>query len=233
LVFRYLDLLDTDFMLFLSLFGATVLALVLGIAFHEFSHAATATALGDTTAQRQGRLSLNPLVHLDPVGTVLLFLLGFGWGKPTPVNPYALRTGPRGMAIVAAAGPISNFVIATLLATPIRLGWVPWHNPFTVILDTTGWGSSDYLGLVLGAAVFLNVILGVFNLIPLAPLDGFKVALGILPPDLARPLARLEQYGMAILMILFFMPLVIGINPLGEIMVPAVEGITDALLGIA
>jgi Zn-dependent protease len=232
LVFRYIDLLDSDVMLFLSLFGATVLALVLGIAFHEFSHAATAAALGDTTAQRQGRLSLNPLVHLDPLGTALLFLLGFGWGKPTPVNPYALRTGPRGMALVAVAGPISNFIFAILLAIPIRLGYASFDQVLTGSVSTSGWEFSDYLGVFLGFGVVLNVILGVFNLIPLAPLDGFKVALGILPTDLARPLARLEQYGMAILMILFFMPLVIGINPLGEIMIPAVEGITDALLGI-
>ena len=232
MVFRYIDLLDTDVMLFVAFFGAAVTALVLGIAFHEFSHAAAATALGDTTAQRQGRLSLNPLVHLDPAGTALLFLVGFGWGKPTPVNPLALRTGRRGMALVAAAGPISNFFFAALLAIPIRLGFATFEEVFTTNVSTSGWDFSDYLGVFLGAGVVFNVILGVFNLIPLAPLDGFKVALGVLPQELARPLARLEQYGMAILLALFFMPFVLGFNPLGEVMVPAVEGISDALMGI-
>jgi Zn-dependent protease len=233
LVFRYLDLLEIDFFLFLAFFGAAVLALLLGIAFHEFSHALAATALGDPTAQRLGRLTLNPIAHLDPAGTLLLFLAGFGWGKPVPVNPYALRNGPRaGMAMVAAAGPLSNFLMAALLAIPIRLGWAPWHNPFEVILSTSAWGMDDYLGLFLGSGILLNVILGVFNLIPLAPLDGFKVALGILPVELARPIAQLERYGMAILLLLFFLPYLTGINILGEVMVPAVEGIAGALTGV-
>lgn len=233
MIFRYLDLLDIDFSLFLAFFGAAVLALLLGIAFHEFSHALVASALGDQTARRLGRLSLNPLAHLDPAGTLLLFLVGFGWGKPVPVNVYALRNGPRtGMAVVAAAGPLSNLLIAALLATPVRLGWTPWRDPFAFIATTAGWDMADYVGLFLSAGVLLNVILAVFNLIPVAPLDGFRVWVGLLPVELARPVARLERHGIAILMLLFFLPFLVGVNPLGEVMVPAVQGIAGALTGV-
>lgn len=228
----YLDLLDKDFFLFLAFFGAVTLALVLGIAFHEFSHALSASLLGDQTARKLGRVSLNPLVHLDPFGTLLLFLAGFGWGKPTPVNPYALRNGPRtGMAMVAAAGPISNLTFAVLLSVPIWLG-IPTHNPFAFIVSTADWGFSDYFGLFLSAGVLLNVILAVFNLLPLAPLDGFKVAIGLLPVELARPIARLERYGILILMGLFFLGPYVGINFFGWVVLPLVEGIAGTLIDL-
>ena len=227
----YFDLLRIDFLLFLAFAGAVTLALVLGIAFHEFCHALSASALGDQTARRLGRVSLNPLVHLDPLGTALLFFVGFGWGKPTPVNPYALRNGPRtGMAVVALAGPVSNFAVATVLAIPIRLDLVQGHSPFLVV-STNGWGVGDYVGLFLGAAILLNVILGVFNLIPLAPLDGFKVALGVLPADLARPIAQLERYGMVILIGLIFLGPLLGIDIFGRIILPTVDGIAGVLTG--
>ncbi len=231
----YLDLLRIDFFLFVAFAGAVTVALVLGIAFHEFCHALSASALGDQTAARQGRLSLNPLVHLDPLGTLLLFVAGFGWGKPTPVNPYALRNGPRtGMAVVAAAGPVSNLAIAALMAVPIRLGWTPWHSPFVVagISSTAGWTATDYLGLFLSAGVLLNSILAVFNLLPLAPLDGFKLWVGLLPIELARPIYRLERYGMVILMGLFFLGPAVGIDFFGWVVRPSVEGIARGLTGV-
>lgn len=233
MIFRYSRLLEIDFRLFLAFFGAGVLALLVGIAFHEFCHAFTANALGDSTARRMGRLSLNPRVHLDPAGTLLLFVAGFGWGKPVPVNAFALRNGPRtGMAMVAAAGPLSNLLIAAVLSVPIRLDPSLWHNPFAFIASTAGWSTADYFGLFLSAGILFNIILAVFNLLPLAPLDGFRVWVGLLPRDLARPLARLEQYGIPILMVLFFLPWLVGINPLGEIMVPAVDWIAGALTGV-
>jgi len=228
----YIRLLDIDFFLFVAFAGAVTTALVLGIAFHEFCHALSASMLGDQTAARQGRLSLNPLVHLDPLGTILLLLAGFGWGKPTPVNPYNMRVEPRtGMAISAAAGPISNLFIAAVMGLPIRLGWVPWHNPF-VVTGTAGWTGDDYIGLFLSAGVLLNSILCVFNLLPFAPLDGFKVALGVLPEDLGRPLLRLERYGIFILMALFFLGPAVGIDIFDWIIRPAVEGIAGALAGV-
>lgn len=222
-------LLQSDgFAEFLALFGAVVLVL-LGISLHEFSHALSASALGDQTARRLGRVSLNPAVHLDPFGTVLLLIAGFGWGKPTPVNPMALRNGRMGMATVAACGPISNLVIAAALAAPIRFGVVEWHAPFS---STLGWTSGDYVGLFLSFSILLNVILALFNLLPIAPLDGFKVAVGILPIDLARSFVKTEQYGMPILMILLFMPYLIGVSPFQEILLPAVDRIVGILTGV-
>lgn len=210
-----------------------MLALLLGIAFHEFSHALVATALGDRTAERLGRLSLNPVVHLDPAGTMLMLLAGFGWGKPVPVDVRALRGDPRvGMAMVAAAGPLSNLVLATALAMPIRMGWTPWHDPFRVINSTNGWEMADYLGLFFSAAVLLNVILAVFNFLPLAPLDGFRVAVGVLPIELARPIAQLERYGIVILMALFFAGPLFGIYFFDWVVRPPVEAIAEALTGI-
>lgn len=211
-----------------------MLALLAGIAFHEFSHALVATLLGDRTAQRLGRLSLNPMAHLDATGTFLLLLAGFGWGKPVPVDARALRGDPRtGMALVAAAGPVSNLVLATALAMPIRLGWTPFHDPFVRISSTAGWGLSDYLGLLFYATVFFNCVLAVFNLLPLAPLDGFRVAVGLLPIELARPVAQMERYGILILMGLFFLvPMLTGYNFFAHVVRPPVEGIAEALTGI-
>ena len=117
----------------------------------------------------------------------------------------------------------------------MRLGWTPWHNPFDpfTILGTAGWGAADYIGLFLSAGVLLNCILAVFNLLPVAPLDGFKIWVGLLPIAVARPLARLEQYGMLILMGLFFLvPAVFGINFFGRIVLPAVDRIASTLTGV-
>lgn len=230
MLYYYAELLDDGFMVFLSFAGAVTLALLLGIALHEFCHALVATSLGDSTAQRLGRLTVNPLAHLDPFGTMLMLLAGFGWGKPVPVNAYALRNGPRsGMAAVAAAGPFSNLLIASAMALPIRMGWTPYHTPFD--LSVHDWTSSDYLGLFFTAGVLLNCTLAVFNFLPLAPLDGFRVWTGILPIELARPLYRLEPYGMLILMALFFLAPFVGINFFGAVVRPTVEWLAETLTG--
>jgi Zn-dependent protease len=232
LFFYYSRLLDDGFFVFLAFAGAVTFALLLGIAFHEFCHALVASALGDSTAQRLGRLTLNPLAHLDPFGTLLLFIAGFGWGKPVPVNASALRNGPRtGMAMVAAAGPVSNLAIAWAMAVPIRLGWTAFHNPFNLFVSTGAWRASDYLGLFFTAAVLLNCTLAVFNFLPLAPLDGFRVWTGVLPIEIAQPIMRLEPYGMLILMALFFLGPAIGLNFFDEIVRPTVEGLSKAFTG--
>ena len=229
--YYYSQLLDDGFFVFLAFAGAVTAALLLGIAFHEFCHALIASALGDTTAQRLGRLTLNPLAHLDPFGTMLMFLAGFGWGKPVPVNAHALRNGPRtGMAMVAAAGPMSNLAIAWALAIPIRLGWTPYHTPFNATVFD--WQASDYLGLFFTAGVLLNCTLAVFNFLPLAPLDGFRVWTGVLPIEIARPMMRMEQYGMLILMALFFLLPLIGINFFDEVVRPPVQGLAKAMTGV-
>jgi Zn-dependent protease len=233
LFWYFLSFRDATFLLFVTFAGAAALALVMGIAFHEFCHALCASALGDQTAARQGRLTLNPLAHLDPLGSFLLLFVGFGWGKPTPVNPRNLRNGRTGMAMVAAAGPVSNLLVAAVLAMPIRLGWVNWHNAYLRIDSTAGWTGQDYLGVFLAAGIGINCVLAVFNLLPLAPLDGFKVFLGILPSELAIPLARMERYGIVILMAAFFLgPFLFNVNVFGAVIEPIVTALSHALTGV-
>lgn len=207
----YLDDLAANPQVFLVYLAAFMVAILTGLAFHEFCHAWAANELGDDTAARQGRLTLNPLAHLDPIGSVLLLLFGFGWAKPTPVNPWRLKNGPRrGNAMVAFAGPASNFVFAAIAALPIRLGLV--ESSFgTNIQAVIRYGNGeDFVFLFLYFVISLNVLLGIFNLIPLPPLDGFKVFTGILPRGMADGLERLAPYGPGILMAL----LVIGfVNP--------------------
>ncbi len=192
--------------------AAFVIAFVTGIAFHEFSHAWAANELGDDTAARAGRLTLNPFAHLDPLGTALLLFVGFGWGKPTPVNPYRLRRGAKtGNALVAAAGPISNFFFAAVAAVPLRFGWITAINDLGRIGDASG---QEIVGLFLEFIVLINVLLGVFNLIPIHPLDGFKVAVGVLPGELSRQLNALAPWGPGILMTLIAVGWLTPYNPI-------------------
>ncbi len=180
--------------------SAFLVALVLGIAFHEFCHAWSANELGDNTAARQGRLTLNPVVHIDPLGMLMIFLVGFGWGRPTPVNPYNLRVGPqRGNALVALAGPASNFFFAALAAIPLRMGWVGFPRDIYRMGDASG---GEIIGYFLFFIVLLNVLLGLFNLIPIHPLDGFKVVVGAVPREIGLRLERLAPYGPGLLLAL-------------------------------
>ena len=157
-----LNLLFSDPLRFLLVFpislGVVGMALLVAITVHEFSHALAAFYLGDLTAKRLGRLSLNPIRHLDPMGTALLVIVGFGWGKPVPVNDAALRRGRQGMAVVAAAGPISNVVTASLFAMPIRTGVLTWHSPF--FFDASfQTGIEGFLSQIVGFIIFFNIIL--------------------------------------------------------------------------
>jgi Zn-dependent protease len=233
LIFAYADLLRVSLTLFVVFFGSVVGALLIGITFHEFSHVLAAYLLGDRTGKNLGRLTLNPKAHLDPVGTILLFMVGFGFGKPAPVNPYRLRIGPKkGMALVAVAGPLSNIVIAGLAGLPIHAGLLPWHTPFIVYNSASYWNGSDYLGLLLSATVIFNIVLALFNLIPVAPLDGFRIAVGILPDDLSQAVASLEQYGIAILLIIFLLPVMTsGHFGVLQALSPVINGLTGAFTG--
>ena len=206
------------------------IALLVALTVHEFSHALSATLLGDNTARRQGRLSLNPLAHLDPLGTAMILLAGFGWAKPTPVDPAFLRIGTRpGMAVVSLAGPFSNLVVAMLAATPINAGILdPSFAWFTIFTGQPG-GIVSY---VIGSVIFLNLLLAAFNLIPVAPLDGFKVAAGLLPREASYRFSRLEPYGPAILLLLimssFLLP---GPSILFSIMRPILNGLSILVFG--
>ena len=176
------------------------------ITFHEFSHAYVATSLGDHTAREQGRLSLNPVRHLDPIGTALIVFAGFGWGKPVPVNPFLLRIRPRhGMALVSLAGPVANILAAIVFALPLRLGIVESGSMGLSVLGGTG---SVLLGYALVSLVYWNLLLAVFNLLPIAPLDGFKVVLGLLPREASNVFAKLEPYGPAILIAIILLGIV-------------------------
>ncbi|MSQ33983.1 MAG: site-2 protease family protein [Dehalococcoidia bacterium] len=201
---------------FFSILAALVITLLIGFTLHEFSHGVVAYRLGDRTAQRAGRLTLNPLAHLDPMGTLLLLLAGFGWAKPVPINPYAMRIGPKlGMALTAAAGPVTNLVIAGLAGLPLKMGLVTSGAP----------------ELLLVYMVVINIILAVFNLIPLAPLDGFKVALGLLPQRAAASFARLEPWGPGILLVVLLIGFVTPYSPLSAVLDPFLSFFSRAFTG--
>ena len=198
-----------------------VLTLLIAFTIHELAHAVTALQLGDDTAQRMGRVSLNPLVHLDPIGSLLLIFAGFGWAKPVPVNPYNLRNGPHiGMAMVAAAGPISNLLMALIGAIPFRLGLLPLFGGSTSrILPTPSGFLLEF--------VSLNLVLMLFNLIPVAPLDGSKILRGFAPREWDGALATLEQWGPFLLLALVFL----GSGILSAIMGPPLRFLYSVILG--
>ncbi len=164
------------------------IALIVGITFHEFSHAFSADRLGDHRPRALGRVSLNPLRHLDPIGSIFLLIAGFGWGKPVPVNAYALRPGRIGMTVVALAGPIANFAVAVVAALLFRG------------LDVAGLLGSDFGRSVGFFVVYFNLALGFFNLLPVPPLDGYNVLLPLLPPRQAFTVQRYAQYGYLLLL---------------------------------
>jgi Zn-dependent protease len=202
-----LRLLREDPKAFFLLVVVVAFSLLIAITVHEFSHALMAYRLGDPTAKRMGRLSLNPVKHLDPLGTLMLLLVGFGWGKPVPINPSYFRMNPRrGMALSAFAGPLSNLALAAVLGVIIRSGAVDWHSPYSwpfwpFASWNAGWVASDIISYV----ILYNIILAVFNLIPVAPLDGFNIAVGILPRRQAEAMARWEKYGPMLLLVLIFL----------------------------
>ncbi|MGE0056608.1 MAG: site-2 protease family protein [Dehalococcoidia bacterium] len=235
MLITYSDLIGESVLLFVTFFGAVVFALLTGVCFHEFSHAFVADRLGDRTARMAGRVSLNPVRHLDPAGTFFMMIAGFGWGKPVPVNPNRLRNGPEaGRAMVAAAGPLSNLLMAIIASIPMHLGLVDWRNPFRIPFTVSGWEFNDYAALFLSSVIVFNVFLAVFYLLPLAPLDGFSVAVGVLPRDLGRELSKLEQYGPGILLLLFFLPFLTGgsLSPLYSIMSPITNALIDLISGV-
>ena len=205
---------------------ARMIVLLIAFTVHELSHALTADYLGDPTPRSQGRITLNPLKHLDPFGTVMLLISGFGWAKPVMVNPYNLRGNYRtSMAIVAVAGPISNLVMAILGAIPLQL---IAYMPASFIFSPT-WSKLSFL---LIQFVWINLILMFFNLIPVPPLDGYKVLQGALPPEMGNQLRPLERYGFMILLFAIFILPNMGIDILGIFVMKPATALLGALTGL-
>ena len=169
-----------------------VLAVFLCLTVHETCHGLAAYALGDPTAKRQHRLSFNPLRHIDWLGFASMLIVGFGWAKPVPVDMRYFKKPKQGMALTALAGPVSNFLMAILFLFPIR--WIYWNATATAF---TLW-----LYNFLFNVVILNIGLGLFNLLPIPPLDGSKVLFALLPDRMYWKLMRYERYGMLVLLVL-------------------------------
>jgi len=211
----------------LSTLISRIIVLLTAFSVHEFAHAWTADYFGDDTPRFNGRLTLNPLAHLDLMGSLMLILAGFGWAKPVPVNPYALRRRSESALMwVSLAGPMSNFLMAILAAIPFRLGLVSIADAFS-----TGSGLLPTLPQFLYHFITINLILMLFNLIPLAPLDGEKIADYFLPPSWSEFLARIRPYGPMILLLLFIAGPYLGLDILGWILGPPLKFLFTLLVG--
>jgi Zn-dependent protease len=223
---------NTPFNLILYEISIWALPAVIAITFHEASHGYVAHLLGDDTAWRLGRVSFNPLVHIDPFGTValpvmlLLFRAPFlfGYAKPVPVNFRALRFPRMGTILVAAAGPGMNLLLATIAALAFHIvGYVPAPG-------------AQWLAANLRNALILNVILAIFNLLPIPPLDGGRILVGVLPGALARLLSRAEPYGLLILIgLIFVLPMLgaqLGVNldPISRLLMTSTNAVVDTIL---
>ncbi len=195
-------------------------ALLLAITFHEYAHGRVAYHFGDATARWQGRLSLNPLRHLDPIGTIALLLFGFGWAKPVPINPYNFRDYRSGLLWVSLAGPLANFALAL---AALFLHFIP---------EKLGLYWAPYLQFTETLALF-NVLLGVFNLVPVPPLDGSKILAALAPDNIAGYMRRIEPYAPVLLMVLIFSGL-IGriIGPLYRHVLGAMVTVVRLILGL-
>lgn len=174
-------------------FVFSFIALAAGITIHEFAHAWVADRLGDPTARLQGRVTLNPLAHLDPIGTLAILFLHFGWGKPVPFDPFNLKNPKRDSALISLAGPVSNILLATVASLILRL----------IMFTFSGLGAL-HIAALLQSIIVLNVVLAVFNILPVHPLDGFKIVGGLLPDNRAREWYELASYGLFFLLVILW-----------------------------
>ncbi len=195
--------------------------LLLALTLHEYAHGYVAYRLGDPTARDAGRLTLNPLSHLDPIGTIAFFFIKFGWAKPVPVNPYYFKNPRKDMLWVALAGPVTNLMLAVASAVLLK-GIVGTASvlPYTPLLQAI----LVPLYNMLVASVWINLVLCIFNFLPIPPLDGGRIMTGLLPEDMARTYASFERYGFIVILLLAFS------GVLGTVIFPVIRFANNLLL---
>jgi Zn-dependent protease len=201
-------------------FFGVLIAFLAAITVHEFAHAWTSDRLGDPTAKLMGRLSLNPIAHLDLFGTLMILFAPFGWAKPVQVDPFNFRHPKKDMALTSLAGPTANLLFALALAI-----FYQFSTQFLLFNNAIG----TLLSLVLRLAIIMNVNLAIFNLIPIHPLDGFAIVRGILPDRYARQWQELEPYGIIFLIFLVF-PILGRVSPISQFISPIINTILSILL---
>ena len=198
---------------------------LLALTFHEYAHAFVANMYGDDTAKQSGRLTLNPLRHLDPLGTIMIFLVHFGWAKPVPVNPHRLKNPKKDMLWISAAGPLANMALALVSGILLRLIFssvgIPDQHSMTGLLT-----------FMVIMSLQINLALAIFNVLPIAPLDGSKILFGLLPSKHEGKIYFLERYGPFILIGLIIFGQFTGVSILGRLIWPFVDFFSNIFAGI-
>jgi Zn-dependent protease len=199
--------------------------ILLALSFHEYAHAYIANKFGDDTAKKSGRLTLNPLAHLDPIGTIMIFLVHFGWAKPVPVNMHRLRNPKKDMIWISAAGPLANMILALISGILLRFIFAIGGAP----------NQHSIIGLLIYAVFMslqINLALAIFNLLPIAPLDGSKILFGLLPVKHGDKIYFLERYGPFILLGLIIFGRATDVPILGGLIWPFVKFFSKIFSGI-